>query len=181
MKNEKSTAFLYDTHQQAEHVVGELQENGADMKLISMVMTHFKNCSTPIGYYEAGARVKKLGNYGRSFDTLTGSALLVLPGLGPLLIIGPFANAIVRVLEAKPTAGAEGVVCAALQSLGVPLHEARKHETLIKTGKFMLVVQGMQDRLRQPIDKPPFRIARHYLREDNRKIILSGGEHSPFQ
>ncbi len=172
MKNERTTAFLYETLQQAEAAISELQENGTDIKSISVVMANFKACITAIGYHDTDTAIKKTGDNGSVFGRLSGAALIVLQGMGPILVIGAFSATILKALDAAPPIGPERIITAALLSLGIPLLKAQKHEALIKTGKFLLVVQTSRKRGEQ-ITKYPLQIAKLYLLDDDRKIILS--------
>jgi len=76
-----SVVAIYDTHVQAEEAVKELQEGGVE---------HV------VGYYNAGDRMKYWGKigafWGGFWGLLFGSAMFAIPGIGPLLVAGPFVT-----------------------------------------------------------------------------------------
>jgi len=57
MNSRNSVAAIYDTHDQAEHAVKELQEAGVDMKSLSIVGRDTHTDEHVVGYYTAGDRM----------------------------------------------------------------------------------------------------------------------------
>ena len=99
-----------------------------------------------VGYYNAGDRMKywgKLGAFwGGFWGLLMGSAFFFIPGIGPILVAGPLAMAVVGCLEGAATWGGLSVLGAALCSIGIPRDSVVKYETDLKSGKLLLVVHG---------------------------------------
>jgi hypothetical protein len=73
---------------------------------------------------------------------LFGSALFIIPGLGPILAAGPVVAWIVAGLESAVAVGGLGVLGAGLYSIGIPKDSVVKYETALKTDQFLLIVHG---------------------------------------
>ena len=71
-----------------------------------------------------------------------GSAFVIIPAVGPLLLAGPLVGALVAALEGAVVVGGVSVLGAALASLGIPNNSVLEYETQIKVGKFILLAHG---------------------------------------
>ena len=72
----------------------------------------------------------------------SGAAFLVLPGVGPVIVAGPFSAAILGGLEGALAGAAMGALSGALVGWGVPKNQALKYEAAVKAGKFLVLVRG---------------------------------------
>ena len=63
---------LYDTHEEAERAVRELQRSGFDMKKLSIVGRDYQTEEDVVGYYTAGDRMKAWGKTGAFWGGLWG-------------------------------------------------------------------------------------------------------------
>ena len=137
---------LYDTHLQAEQAVAKLQANGYDMKQLSIVGQEYHTEEKVIGYYNMGDRMLKWGGngafWGSMWGMLFGSAFVLIPGAGPLLLAGPLVGMLVGALEGAVVVGGVSALGAALASIGIPENSVLDYETEIKTGKFLLIAHG---------------------------------------
>lgn len=161
MSFEQTAVALYDTHEAAEAAVKELSRAGYDMRQLSIVGADYHTEQHVLGYYTLGQRMKKWGGlgafWGSIWGLLMGSALFVIPGLGPLLLAGPVVAALVAALEGALLVGGLSALGAALVSLGVPEHEALRYETELKAGKFLLLAHGTAaevERAREILNQP---------------------------
>ncbi len=140
---------IYDTHEQAEHAVKELQEAGVDMKSLSIAARNTHTDEHVTGYYTAGDRMKYWGKvgafWGGFWGLLFGSALFAIPGLGPILVAGPLVAWIVAGLEGAAVVGGVSAVGAGLVSIGIPKDSVVKYDLALKTDKFLLIVHGTPD------------------------------------
>jgi hypothetical protein len=59
-----SVVAIYDTHEQAEHAVKQLQEAGVDMKSLSIAAKDTHTDEHVVGCYNAGDRMKYWGKIG---------------------------------------------------------------------------------------------------------------------
>ncbi len=140
---------VYNTHPEAEEAVKTLQKSGFDMRKLSIVGRDFQTEEDVIGYYSAGDRVKYWGRvgafWGGLWGLLFGSAFLLVPGVGPVVVAGTFASALVAALEGAVLVGGLSALGAALYSLGVSERAVVEYETAIKAGKFLMVAHGSPD------------------------------------
>ena len=148
-----SVVAIYDTHEQAEAAIKELQEAGVDMKSLSIAGKDTHTDEHVVGYYNAGDRMKywgKLGAFwGGFWGLLFGSAMFAIPGIGPLLVAGPWVAWIVAGLEGAVVVGGVSAAGAGLVSIGIPKDSVVKYDVALKTDKFLLVVHGTPDTVEQ--------------------------------
>ncbi|MGA7831008.1 MAG: general stress protein [Terracidiphilus sp.] len=141
-----SVVAIYDTHDQAEHAIKELQEAGVDMKSLSIAAKNTHTDEHVVGYYNAGDRMKYWGKigafWGGFWGLLFGSAAFAIPGLGPILVAGPLVAWIIAGLEGAAVVGGVSAVGAGLVSIGIPKDSVLKYDVALKTDKFVLVVHG---------------------------------------
>lgn len=143
--------ITFNTHTEAEDAVKELHKAGFDMKKLSIIGKDYHTEEDVVGYYNTGDRVKKWGKFGAFwgglFGVLFGSAFFFIPGVGPIMIAGPFVSSIVGGLEGAALIGGLDALGAALYSIGIPKDSVIKYETAIKNEKFILVVHGSSDEI----------------------------------
>jgi len=146
MSATNSVVAIYDTHEQAEKAINVLQEAGIDMKSLSIAGRSMHTDEHVIGYYNAGDRMKYWGKvgafWGGFWGLLFGSAIFMIPGLGPILAAGPIVAWIVAGLEGAVEVGALGALGAGLYSIGIPKDSIVKYETALKTDQLLLIVHG---------------------------------------
>lgn len=139
-------AAVYNTHQEAEEGIKELQKSGFDMKHLSIVGRDYHSEEQVVGYYNAGDRMKywgKLGAFwGGFWGLLFGSAFFWVPGLGQILVAGPLVVAIVGALEEAAVVGGLSAVGAGLYSIGIPKDSVIQYETALKAKKFVVIAHG---------------------------------------
>jgi uncharacterized membrane protein len=149
MPNVDSVVAIYDTHEQAEQAVKELQQAGVDMKSLSIAAKDMHTDEHVVGYYNAGDRMKYWGKigafWGGFWGLLFGSALFAIPGIGPILVAGPLVAWIVAGLEGAVVVGGVSALGAGLVSIGIPKDSVVNYETAVKSDKFLLVVHGTSD------------------------------------
>jgi hypothetical protein len=76
---------------------------------------------------------------------LFGSALFLIPGIGPLVMAGPIVAWIVGALEGAAVVGGLSALGAGLYSIGIPKESILEYETSLKAGMFILVFHGTPD------------------------------------
>ena len=99
-----------------------------------------------VGYYNTGDRMKYWGKigafWGGFWGLLFGSALFMIPGLGPILAAGPVVAWIVAGLEGAVAVGGLGALGAGLYSIGIPKDSIVKYETALRSDQFVLIAHG---------------------------------------
>jgi len=135
--------------------MGEFPQAGFGREKSSIVN---KDCQTEeytSSYYNTDEHMLDWGNHEAFWGGLwgmlfglalfvVGSALFVLPGIGPLLVFGPPASWIVGILGGAIVVGGLGTLAAALLDTGIPEKNCRSHETA--TAKSLLESSGASHR-----------------------------------
>jgi hypothetical protein len=141
-----SIVAIYDAHTGAEAAIKALQEAGLDMKTLSIVGKDFHTEEHALGFYTSGDRMKFWGKrgafWGSLWGMLFGGAFFFIPGIGPLIVMGPFVAWIVGALEGATLGGVAGVLAAALTTAGFPRDSALKYEVEVKAGKYLVLAHG---------------------------------------
>lgn len=150
---EHSVVAIYDTHAGAEAAVKLLQQDGIDMKQLSIVGKDYHTEEQAIGFYTSGDRMKFWGGrgifWGSLWGMLFGSALFFIPAIGPIVAMGPIVGWIVGALEGAAVGGVAGVLVAALTSIGIPEDSVVKYEMEVKAGKFLVLARGSAEMIVQ--------------------------------
>jgi hypothetical protein len=143
---ENSVVAVYGTHTEADKAVKELQRSGVEMRSLSIVGKGYHTDEDVVGYYNTGDRMMYWGKmgafWGGFWGLLFGSALFVIPGLGPILVAGPLVAWIVAALEGAVVVGGLSALGAGLYSIGIPKDSIVKYETALKTDQYLLVAHG---------------------------------------
>ena len=149
MPKTNSVVAVFKSHDQAEEAIRELQEDGFDMKKLSIVGKDYHTEEHAVGYYNTGDRMLYWGKagafWGGFWGLLLGSAFFWVPGIGQLLVAGPIVAWIVGALEEAVLVGGLGALGAALFSIGIPKNSVVQYETEVKNGKLLLVAHGTAD------------------------------------
>jgi hypothetical protein len=149
MSTLSSVVAIYQTHEQAETAVRDLQEAGTDMKTLSIAAKDTHADEHVTGYYNAGDRMKYWGKmgafWGGFWGLLFGSAAFMIPGLGALLVAGPLVGWIVAGLEGAVVVGGLSAAGAGLFSLGIPKDSVLKYDVALKSDAYLLLFHGDHD------------------------------------
>lgn len=154
MNEKKCTAVgLFSHHLDAEVAVMELQKSGYDMKKLSLVAKDYQTEEHVMGYYNTGDRVATWGKFGLFWGAiwglLFGSAFLIIPGLGPIVVGGPLVTWILGAVETAVVTGGLTALGGALSSIGIPKDSILRYETALKANKFLLVAHGTTEEVEQ--------------------------------
>lgn len=145
-KNAGLAIATYASHQEAEDAVKELQRLGFDMKKVSIIGKDYRLEEHVIGFLNAGDRARiygKLGAFwGGLLGILFGSALLFVPVVGHIVVLGPLAAMLFSGLEGAVLAGGASALVGALSTLGIPKDSVLRYQTALQAEHFILVVHG---------------------------------------
>jgi hypothetical protein len=151
MTDASSVIAVYNSHTDAEQAVVKLSASSFDIKRVSIIGKDYHTEENVVGYYTAGDRMKSWGGigafWGGIWGLLFGAGFFLIPGIGPVLVAGPFLAALVGALESAAVVGGLSAVTAGLVSLGIPKDSAVKYEAEIKADKFVMVVHGTAEEL----------------------------------
>jgi hypothetical protein len=123
------------------------------MKQLSIVGKDLHTEEHALGFYTSGDRMKFWAGRGALWGSLggmlLGSALFLLPAIGPVIVMGPLVAWIASALEGAAVGGAAGVLAAALASIGLPKESVVKYELEVKAGRFLVLVHGSSGLIEQ--------------------------------
>jgi len=149
LKMQTISVAVYDSHEKAEEAIKSLQRSGFDMKTLSIVGKDYQTEERALGFYNIGDRMKVWGKtgafWGGLFGFMFGSAMFLVPGIGPLIVAGPLVGWIVAGLEGAVVVGGLSALGGALSSIGIPNDSIVRYETQLKAGKFLIVARGTTD------------------------------------
>ncbi|MEP7071339.1 MAG: DUF3341 domain-containing protein [Verrucomicrobiota bacterium] len=139
----KTSVFgIVNTHAQAETLVEGLQQAGFPPDEMSVLLPdtegkhdigHVKATKAPEG---AATGATAGGVTGGVIGLLAGIGALAIPGVGPLIAAGP----IMAALSGAAVGGATGGLVGGLVGLGIPEVEAKRYETKLKDGNYLIAV-----------------------------------------
>ncbi len=159
MTNTNSVVAVYESHDQAEDAIRELQKDGFDMKKLSIVGKDYHTEENVVGYYTTGDRMAYWGKQGAFWGgfwgglwALLGFGFFWVPAIGPLLVAGPLVLWIVAALEGAAVVGGLSALGAGLYSIGIPKNSVLQYETEVKNGKLLLVAHGTADEVERARD-----------------------------
>src|ERR1700688_1044459 len=151
MSDPNTVVAVYKTHTGAEEAVATLSAASFDIKKVSIIGKDYHTEENVVGYYTTGDRMKTWGGigafWGGIWGLLFGAGFFLIPGIGPVLVAGPFLAALVGALESAAIVGGLSAVTAGLVSLGIPKDSAVKYEAEVKADKFVLIVHGTPEEL----------------------------------
>ncbi len=73
---------------------------------------------------------------------LFGSAMMFIPVVGHVIVLGPLAAALFGGLQGAVFVGGISALAGALMAVGIPRDSVLRYETALKADKFMLIVHG---------------------------------------
>jgi uncharacterized membrane protein len=146
MTEQNAVVGIFKSHTEAETSIRELQRAGFDMKKLSIVGKDYHTEEHVVGYYNVSDRMKfwgKQGAYwGGFWGLLFGSAVFIIPGVGPLVMFGPVIGWLVGALEGAVAVGGVSALAAALYSIGIPNDSSVEYETALKSDQFLVIAHG---------------------------------------
>jgi uncharacterized membrane protein len=156
MKENDLAVAVFNTHNEAEEAVKQLEKAGFDMKKLSIVGKDYHSEQHVVGYYNVGDRMKAWGKmgafWGGMWGILFGAAFFVIPGIGPIAVAGPLVSALVGALEGAVVIGGFSALGAGLVGIGIPKDSVIKYETALKADKFLIVAHGTADEVARASD-----------------------------
>ena len=144
---------VYESHGQAEDAVHKLARANFDMKTISILGKEYHTEEHVVGYFNAGDRARFFGKFGAFWGGLAGmlfgSALMFVPVVGHIVVLGPIAATIAGGLQGAVLGGGLSALAGALTALGIPKDSVLRYATALKADKFLVIVHGGADEIRR--------------------------------
>ena len=123
------------------------------MKAISILGKDYHTEEHVVGYFNAGDRAKFFGKLGAFWGGLAGvlfgSALMFVPVVGHIVVLGPLAATLAGGLQGAVLGGGMTALVGALTAIGVPKDSVLRYETALKADKFLVIVHGGADDIRR--------------------------------
>jgi uncharacterized membrane protein len=140
---------VYESHEQAEAAVHQLAKAGFELKTISILGKEYQTEEHVVGYLNVGDRARVFGKLGAFWGGLAGmlfgSALMFVPLVGHIVILGPIAATIAGGLQGAVVGGGLSALVGALSALGIAKDSVLRYETALKADKFLVIVHGGAD------------------------------------
>ena len=146
MKDPNSVVAVFTNHEGADAAVRKLASAGIEMKHLSVVGKGYHTDEKVVGFYNTGERVKFWGKYGAFWGGLwgwlIGGVFITTPIVGPVVVVGSLAAAVISAIEGAVMVGGLSALGAALYSTGIPKDSIVSYETALKAEKFIVLAQG---------------------------------------
>ncbi len=143
MKKEGFVVFgIYKNQQEVENAIESLDKDGFELEDISVIHPYtneLKNLTEafPMNVQLGAVTGAETGAFvGGTLGMLIGMGTLMIPGLGPLIVLGP----VIATIAGASFGGAVGGLSGALVGIGVPQHAANIYETSIQNGETLVSV-----------------------------------------
>ncbi|NMP21845.1 hypothetical protein [Sulfobacillus harzensis] len=133
----KTVVGSFSDQHAADTVVHELEHNGVDDKKISVIARHDghteKGHPTGHGTHDLSSGIGWGAATGGAVGLLASAGALAIPGVGPILAMGPLA--------ATLSGAAAGGLVGGLMDYGIPKGESEHLEQDVKHGNVLVMVQ----------------------------------------
>jgi hypothetical protein len=143
MTDGTNVVAVYPNHEAAEQGVAKLRDASFDVARLSIIGKEHHAEEKIVAYYTTGDRMKYWGLrsafWGGMWGLLLGAGLFLIPGVGSVLVAGPFLGALVTGVESAAMVGGLSAIAAGLIHLGIPEEEAIEYENAIMADKFLLI------------------------------------------
>ncbi len=105
---------VYDSIEDVEQAIEKLREEGAPIDGISVIGQSLQSETKVSGFVTTGDVVKEGAGtgafFGGLFGLLAGTAFLLVPGFGPLVVLGPLASTLTGAAEGALAGGVLGAM-----------------------------------------------------------------------
>jgi hypothetical protein len=154
---DKRAVGVFSNHEEAENALNELRDNGFAMNQVSVIAKDSErlNQSQQIGetkvlemtkstHIDQGAKtgLEAGGAVGGLTGLLVGLGTLAIPGVGPIMLAGAAATAIVTTLAGSFIGAAVGGLIGGLIGLGIPEERAKVYHDYVVSGDYLVIVDG---------------------------------------
>jgi hypothetical protein len=151
MDNVGSTVAVFPTHPGAENAIKKLMDAGFDKRSLSVVGKGYHTEEKVIGFYNAGDRIKFWGSqgafWGGFWGLFLGGAMVTVPVVGPVVVLGYLATAVIAAVEGAVVVGGLSAIGAALFSIGIPKNSVIDYDSAVKADGFLVMAHGNADEI----------------------------------
>ena len=144
--SEQSVVGIYESTDQAEKAVQQLDQGGFPINQISIVGKNLQSEKKINGFLtkdDAAKSAARVGAWtGCIFGLLAGAASLWVPSVGRVIVAGPLAAGIPRSLEGAAAGGASAGLLGMLLGWGISKKHVLEYLRNVKAGEYVLVCYG---------------------------------------
>jgi uncharacterized membrane protein len=143
---EQSVVGVYKTIDEAEQAVHALDKARYPINQVTIVSKDIATEKKVHGYVTA-CDVSKAGAksgawLGGIFGLLVGAAFMWVPGVGPVIVAGSLASALLGGVEGALAGSALGGILSGLAAWGISKQHILKYEEVVKAGRFLVIAHG---------------------------------------
>lgn len=159
----------YRTMEEVDDALRRLAGDGFPVENLSILTKNLESSKEVHGFVTAGDLAKSGAGWGAwlggIFGIITGVALIIVPGVGPVLAVGTAATWIAATLEGAGGGALLGGLIGAGTGHFVAKRHIPKYEESLKAGKYLLIAHGdsyLADRAQKLLgDTPAEAVDRH--------------------
>jgi hypothetical protein len=146
MPEKKPIVAVCAGHAEAEKVIAELKRLGFDARNLSVLRKACLSGDEFVGIYSAGESLLARGGsaafWKRMWDLLGDGGFFLVPGIGPVMLAGPFIHTLVATVDDGVTVDGLSALGAAIFSLGIPRVRILSYKVEIMAGECAVVALG---------------------------------------
>ena len=143
--DDRAVIAVFDDLEAVQRAISKLADEGFPVDRISIIGKDLQSELRVNGFVTMGDIARPSAATGAwvggLFGLLSGTALLFMPGAGPLIVLGPLASGAVGAAQGALLGGAVGAVLGHF----VAKEKLPKYERLVATGNYLVVIHGMED------------------------------------
>jgi hypothetical protein len=140
---------VYPDHQAAEQAVAKLRDASFDVTKLSIIGKDSHGGENTVGYYTTGESMKYWGLRGALrggiWGLLLGAGFFLIPGVGSVLVAGPFLGALLTGLESAAIVGGSSAIAVGLIHIGIAKEKAIEYENALIADKFLLIANVLPE------------------------------------
>jgi len=141
---------IFSNHAEAETAIRKSQDFGLNIKKLSLLGKDYRQDEV-VGRYRSNDHTRYWENL-NSFSNevwskLSSVAFFHIPSMGPFLVGGPLASAIIGSLEGNSAVRGLSAIGSGLYILGITKSSIPKYEKAVKTGNYLVIVQGTEEQI----------------------------------
>jgi hypothetical protein len=134
---------IYPNRESVERALRRLHDDGFDMRDVSVIGRGFEATEVPAGVVTTGDIAEASAEVGAVAGFLSGlvigTAFLVVPGVGPVLVAGSLSAALAGAIEAAVVGAVIGGLGGALVGWGIPSIHMQIYENHLSEGRFLVL------------------------------------------
>lgn len=143
---------VFPDRRDAEQALHELRHSGFPMERVSVITRHNEN--EEIAGHQVREKVGDQAEEGATIGAISGGVLggitglliglgtLAIPGVGPIMLAGATATALVTTLAGAGIGAAAGGLIGALIGLGIPEEKAKIYHDRVQRGEYLVIIDG---------------------------------------